>query len=147
MLRLAALTGLLLLSAPSLTAQTAQAEDVTPAPVITRESVERRLAAEMVNMPNMAEALSKNLGQLHYMRRLCFGKSDQTWRDYARNMMNIEAPDDQERKAKLIKTFNEGFYEQQDRFATCSESVSVEAAAIAENGRHLASMLGDPYRE
>lgn len=147
MLKLVALTGLLLLSAPSLAAQIAQAEEVTPAPVITRESVEARLAAEMVNMPNMAEALSKNLGQLHYMRRLCFGKSDQTWRDYARSMMNIEAPNDQDRKAKLIKAFNEGFYEQQDRFANCSENVSIEAAAIAENGRHLASMLGDPYRE
>lgn len=114
---------------------------------VTEESIEKRLEKDMIAMPNMAEALSKNLGQLHYMRRLCFGQSDQTWRDQARAMMDIEAPEDRERRAKLISAFNEGFYDQQARFNACGEAVSVEAAAIAENARHLASMLGDPYRE
>jgi len=109
--------------------------------------IEKRLENDMIAMPNMAEALAKNLGQLHYMRRLCFGQSDQTWRNQARAMMDIEAPQDRERRAKLIKAFNDGFYDQQARFNECGEAVSVEAAAIAENGRHLASMLGDPYRE
>ncbi len=114
---------------------------------VTDDPIEKRLEKDMISMPNMAEALSKNLGQLHYMRRLCFGQSDQTWRDRARAMMDIEAPEDRDRRAKLIAAFNEGFYDQQARFNTCSEDVSIEAAAIAENGRHLASMLGDPYRE
>lgn len=138
MLRPVILTLSLILSAPAL-AQAAQ--------TISNEPIEKRLEKDMIAMPNMADALSKILGQLHYMRRLCFGQSDQTWRDRARSMMDIEAPEDRERRAKLIKAFNDGFYDQQARFATCSEGVSAEAAAIAENGRHLASMLGDPYRE
>lgn len=138
MLKTLSIIAALFIAAPAI----AQAEST-----VGDESIEKRLEKDMISMPNMAEALSKNLGQLHYMRRLCFGQSDQTWRDKARAMMDIEAPEDRERRAKLIKAFNDGFYDQQARFNTCGEDVSVEAAAIAENGRHLASMLGDPYRE
>ena len=101
----------------------------------------------MISMPNMVQALAKNLGQLHYLRTLCFGATDQTWRQYAQGMMDIEAKDDAERRRKLIKSFNEGYYDQKARFTQCSDAVSTDAAALAENGRHLASMLGDPYRE
>lgn len=109
--------------------------------------IESRLEADMISMPNMVQALAKNLGQLHYLRTLCFGATDQTWRKYAQSMMDIEAKDDAERRRKLIKSFNEGYYDQKARFSTCSDAVSTDAAALAENGRHLASMLGDPYRE
>ena len=37
--------------------------------------------------------------------------------------------------------------EEQARHASCSQAVAVDAAALAENGRHLAGMLGDPYRQ
>jgi len=109
--------------------------------------IESRLEADMISMPNMVQALAKNLGQLHYLRTLCFGATDQTWRQYAQGMMDIEAKDDAERRRKLIKSFNEGYYDQKARFTQCSDAVSTDAAALAENGRHLASMLGDPYRE
>lgn len=138
---------LIILSALTLAAPALAQAESAPAGETPDEPIEKRLEKDMIAMPNMAEALSKNLGQLHYMRRLCFGQGDQTWRDQARAMMDIEAPEDRERRAALIQAFNDGFYDQQARFNTCSEAVSVEAAAIAENGRHLASMLGDPYRE
>ncbi|MEE9348042.1 MAG: TIGR02301 family protein [Robiginitomaculum sp.] len=129
------------------TALTAENTVSNPAQATPAPSVEDRLEQDMISMPNMAQALSKNLGQLHYLRQLCFGKSDQTWRDYASNMMNIEAPDEGDRRKALVKAFNAGFYDQKALFATCSEDVSTDAAAVAENARHLATMLGDPYRE
>lgn len=119
-------------------------------PVVAQDApsdIESRLEADMISMPNMVQALAKNLGQLHYLRTLCFGATDQTWRQYAQGMMDVEAKDDAERRRKLIKSFNEGYYDQKARFAQCSDAVSTDAAALAENGRHLASMLGDPYRE
>lgn len=123
-------------------AQTTQAANAA-----SRPPIEQRLEQDMIAMTDMAQALAKNLGQLHYLRTLCFGKSDQKWRKYAQNMMDIEAPKDREKRSLLIKAFNEGYYDQQQYFDTCSDEVSVDAAAFAENGRHLASMLGDPYRE
>ena len=88
-----------------------------------------------------------HLGQLHYLRTLCFGTSDQKWRDYASEMMNVEAGVDSAQRKNLVRAFNTGYYQEKERHFTCSEAVSVDVAALSENGRHIASMLGDPYRE
>ena len=112
-----------------------------------RIAAELRVEKDMVKMNNLVEAMSKNLGQLHYLRTLCFGTSDQKWRNYASEMMQLEAGADSAQRKNLVRAFNAGYYQEQERHLTCSEAVSVDAAALAENGRHLASMLGDPYRE
>lgn len=112
-----------------------------------REEAELRVEADMVTMSSLVEALSKNLGQMHYLRTICFGSSDQKWRDYATQMMNIETSGDSARRRQLIRAFNAGYYQEEGRHRQCSSQVSVDAAALAENGRHISSMLGDPYRE
>ena len=117
------------------------------AALAAREAAETRVENDMVTMSNLVEALSKNLGQLHYLRTLCFGQNDQTWREQTAAMMDVEAPNDQARRRQLIRAFNAGYYEEKDRFATCTKNVSVDAAALSENARNIASMLGDPYRE
>lgn len=126
-------------SAPLAAAQSSGVKD--------REAAELRVENQMVKMNTLAEALSRNLGQLHYLRTLCFGEQDQTWRDYAGKMMTMETGSDSARRRTLIRAFNAGFYHEKDRFDACSEDVSIDAAAISENARHLAGMLGDPYRE
>lgn len=112
-----------------------------------REAAELRVEADMQNMTNIVEALFKNLGQIHYLRALCFGSNDQKWRNYANDMMQIEAPDSQERRSQFIRAFNAGYYQEQERHSQCSNKVSVDVAALAENSRNLATMLGDPFRE
>lgn len=111
-----------------------------------REQAELRVESEMVKMSNLAEALSKTLGQMHYLRTLCFGEDDQVWRDHMAELLRYEAPRSTSVRANLTRAFNTGYYQEQRRHATCSESVSVDVAALAENGRSLAEMLGDPYR-
>ena len=101
----------------------------------------------MVTMSNLVEALSKNMGQLHYLRTLCFGLDDQTWREQTSAMMDIEAPNDQARRRQLIRSFNAGYFEEKKRFTACSKDVSIDAAALSENARSIAVMLGDPFRE
>lgn len=114
---------------------------------IAREAAERRIETDMQRMTNIAEALSKNLGQIHYLRKLCFGQDDQKWRKYASDMMKVEAPDDEDMRSQFIRAFNAGYYEEQSRHSQCSSKVSVDVAALAENSRNLATMLGDPFRE
>lgn len=122
---------------------TAQSADSQKA----REEAELRVEAEMVQMNSIVEAMAKNLGQLHYLRTLCFGNTDQKWRNYASQMMDVEAANDSFRRKNLIQAFNTGFYLEKDRHTACSQSVSLDVAALAENGRNLATMLGDSYRE
>lgn len=112
-----------------------------------REAAELRVERDMVKMKNLVDAMARNLGQLHYLRTLCFGDEDQKWRELANTMMNLESGADSARRRQLVKAFNSGYYIEESRFETCSEGVAVDAAALAENGRHIASMLGDPYRE
>lgn len=112
-----------------------------------REEAELRIEADMQNMTNIVEALSKNLGQIHYLRTLCFGSNDQKWRNYADDMMRVEAPDDPERRSQFVRAFNAGYYQERERHTQCSNKVSVDVAALAENSRNLATMLGDPFRE
>lgn len=146
------LAALALFAGPIAEAQTVQTAEVTQTPheLEPRKdnlSIQEQLQADMIAMPDIVQALTQNLGQLHYLRTLCFGKTDQKWRDYAAQMMEIEAPKDADQRRQLIQAFNTGYYDQQDRHLRCSEAVSGDAAAIAENARHLAAMLGDPYRE
>jgi len=112
-----------------------------------REQAEKRIEADMVNMSNLVEALSKNMGQLHYLRTLCYGNKDQKWREYADQLVTVESRGDTDHRRRLIRAFNAGYYEEEGRFKVCSGKVSVDAAALAENGRHIATMLSDPYRE
>lgn len=111
-----------------------------------REQAELRVEADMVKMSNLAEALSKTLGQMHYLRTLCFGEDDQIWRDQMAELLRYEAPGNAGNRANLTRAFNTGYYQEQRRHTSCSEDVSVDVAALAENGRSLAEMLGDPYR-
>lgn len=112
-----------------------------------REVAEKRIEADMINMSNLVEALSKNMGQLHYLRTLCYGNGDQKWREYADQMVLVESRGDTDDRRRLVRAFNAGYYEEEARFKVCSGKVSVDAAALAENGRHIATMLSDPYRE
>ena len=112
-----------------------------------REAAELRVEQDMVTMTSLVEALAKNLGQIHYLRTLCFGLNDQKWRDYGQRMMEVESGGDTDRHRQLVRAFNAGYYQEKDRHTECSREVSADVAALAENGRHISSMLGDPYRE
>ena len=134
----------LLTSAPAL-AQDSEAE-ARRAAIEAREAAERRVEAGMITMTSLPEAMAKNLGQMHYLRTLCFGANDQYWRDYMAQMLELEAGENYEQRRELTRAFNTGYYEEQGRHSRCTEAVAVDVAALAENGRSLASMLGDPYR-
>jgi uncharacterized protein (TIGR02301 family) len=116
-------------------------------PEATTGQLENRIDNNMVTMTGLVEAMSNNLGQLHFLRTLCFGDDDQKWRVEASNMMQIEAPNDLSYRSQLIRAFNAGYYDQKERYKSCTTKVALDVAALSENGRHLSTMLGDPYRE
>ncbi len=113
---------------------------------LTRQ-VTARVEKQMTGMTDLPEALANTLGQLHYLRTLCFGRDDQKWRNLAADMMRREANGKAGYHSQLIRAFNAGFYQQQGNQHQCNQTVAIEVAALAENGRRLAVMLGDPYRE
>lgn len=126
----------------------ATAQDLTEEErLAARDAAERRVEAEMMEMTSLVEALSRNLGQMHYLRTLCFGDGDQQWRQYMAEMLRVEADGDAEKQRELTQAFNAGYYNEQSRHASCTPALAADVAALAENGRSVARMLGDPYRE
>ena len=144
-MRALALTTLLLLASPA-AAQDSAAERRRAA-LEAREQAELRVEEGMVSMTSLVEAMARNLGQMHYLRTLCFGPDDQRWRDQMAQLLELEAGAAFELRRDLTRAFNAGYYEEQGRHSGCSQAVSADVAALAENGRSLATMLGDPYRD
>jgi len=138
---------LLLLPISALAQDSAVDDARREAAMKAREEAELRVEADMVKMTSLSEALAKNLGQMHYLRTLCFGAGDQQWREYMAGMLEIEAASDTALQRDLTRAFNAGYYQEEERHPNCNQSVSVDVAALAENGRSIARMLGDPYRE
>lgn len=112
-----------------------------------REAAEIRIEEDMVKMTSLVEAMARTLGQLHYLRTLCFGANDQLWRESMARMLDIEAPGDATKQSELTQAFNAGYYLEEARHTACSPELAVDVAALSENGRSIATMLGDPYRE
>jgi len=103
------------LGAPAAAQDQLTDEQKAAAALEAREAAELRIEEDMVTMTSLVEALSKNLGQIHYLRTLCFGDNDQKWREYASRMVQVEAPNDADRRRQLIRAFNAGYYQEQNR--------------------------------
>ena len=59
-------------------------------------------------------------------------------------MMSVEAGEDTERHRQLVRAFNAGYYQEKERHTQCSLKVSVDVAALAENGRHISVYVRRP---
>ena len=147
-MRILAAIALTLVALPAFAQDTEPtAADRRRAAMEAREQAELRVEQGMITMTGIVEAMAHNLGQMHYLRTLCFGPSDQRWREYMGRLLDIEAGSDYDTRSELTVAFNAGYYAEEKRHSTCSRAVSADVAALAENGRSLATMLGDPYRE
>ena len=144
-MRALCLIALLLSATPALAQETAA--ERRRAALEAREAAELRVEQGMVTMTSLLDAMAKNLGQMHYLRTLCFGPDDQYWRTYMAQLLDLESGSDYDRRSTLTQAFNAGYYEEEGRHSQCDPAVSADVAALAENGRALATMLGDPYRE
>jgi len=82
-------------------------------------------------------ALSEVLGGSHYLRILCQGRGDQTWRDYMRGVIQREP----RYNMQLVEGFNRGYREQEARFPTCDRDASQMEAELRAQGVRIAGAL------
>lgn len=84
------------------------------------------------------------LGEVHYLRTLCNGQTDQIWRNYMRDFLDIEAKS-KSRRSTYVSAFNRGYKYQRRRMDSCSQSaVSVERS-LSTKGRLLAEKIALSY--
>lgn len=77
--------------------------------------------------------LSKWLGQAHYLRVLCNGRSDQSWRGKMQSILDRDSRADSAFRAAMIEAFNTGYTALERDYPACSATVKeVETATMTK---------------
>lgn len=84
--------------------------------------------------------LAYALGQTHYLRTLCRGDDDQTWRTRMTRMVEVEAPDEALGRT-LVTRFNAGYLSLRARHPSCGAGAREQAVATASTARRLSEAL------
>jgi uncharacterized protein (TIGR02301 family) len=82
--------------------------------------------------------LAQVLGTAHYLRLLCAGRSDQSWRDFMRQLLDREGGP---RRTDLVDAFNAGYRIGEERFPSCTPAAVAEETALKAQGLRLADTL------
>ncbi len=82
--------------------------------------------------------LAHVLGGAHYLRVLCVGKSDQSWRLFMVAMLDREGGP---RRTDLVDAFNDGYRDIELRFPGCSPTAQAEETELKNQGMRLADTL------
>lgn len=85
-----------------------------------------------------ARQLAHVLGQAHYLRLLCVGRGDQSWREYMRQLLDREGGP---RRTDLIDAFNAGYRFGEERFPACTAGAQSQENELKTQGLRLADTL------
>lgn len=85
--------------------------------------------------------LADTLGRIHSIRVLCNGQSDQYWRDYMRNLLDLEAPESSFLRSKIVESFNGAYTSQQALMGECSAKALRSESELTTRGEQLAESL------
>lgn len=84
--------------------------------------------------------LSEILGAVHYLRELCGGSDGQLWRDRMRELVDAEGSSAL-RKAKLTRSFNNGYRSYSRTYSTCTGSAQTAINRFLAEGADIADAL------
>jgi uncharacterized protein (TIGR02301 family) len=84
--------------------------------------------------------LSEILGAVHYLRELCGANDGQTWRDRMKELMDTEGSSAL-RRAKLTRSFNNGYRAYSRTYGTCSPSAQTAISRFLVEGAEIADSL------
>lgn len=90
------------------------------------------------------QRLSEILGALHYLRGLCGAKDGQKWRNEMKALIEAEAPA-QERKVKLMASFNRGYSGFQQSYRTCTEAADLAIRRYLDEGAKISREITARY--
>jgi uncharacterized protein (TIGR02301 family) len=131
---LATLLALPLLAAGGLAASASAQEQPTP-------------AAATPSDPNhwaTVMQLAEVLGQVHWVRVLCNGDQDETWRRYMQDLLELEGRSGGQHTA-LVGAFNNGYRAGRTSYHDCNAEMRAVESRLAGRGRTLAEQLARSY--
>lgn len=87
--------------------------------------------------------LAEILGSIQFLRSLC-GETNGPWRAQMEALLEAEAPSE-ERKAKLIASFNHGYRSFAAVYSSCTEAAIEAIDRYMEEGEALSSEIAQRY--
>jgi uncharacterized protein (TIGR02301 family) len=84
--------------------------------------------------------LCEVLGAVHYLRELCGANDGQHWRDRMNELMNTEGSSAL-RRAKLTRSFNNGYRSYSRTYSTCSSTAQTAVDRFLAEGAEIADSL------
>lgn len=84
--------------------------------------------------------LSEILGAVHYLRELCGANDGQLWRERMKELMEAEGSSAL-RKAKLTRSFNQGYRSYGRTYTTCTPSAQTAIARFLAEGVQISEGL------
>ena len=84
--------------------------------------------------------LCEILGAVHYLRELCGANDGQAWRDRMRELMDAEGSSAL-RRAKLTRSFNNGYRSYSRTYNTCSPSAQTAITRFLTEGSEIATAV------
>lgn len=90
------------------------------------------------------QELAQTLGQAHWIRVLCNGDQDETWRRYMQDLLELEGREGDQHTA-LVGAFNQGFRSLRTTYTACTDSMKVAEGKLAAHGKELADQLARSY--
>jgi len=85
--------------------------------------------------------LAEILGAVHYLRELCGANDGQLWRDRMREILDAEGSTSAARRARLTKSFNQGYRSYGRTYQSCSPTAQTAINRFLEAGARIAEQL------
>ena len=110
-----------------------------------QEANERPLPTRSGQYLSDALRLSRLLGRAHAIRVKCNGRSDQFWRLYMQEMLDLEAPNQGSFRDSMARAFNDAYTSESRMRPWCDDAAVAAEATYAAEGRELAEGLARFY--
>ena len=110
-----------------------------------QDSAERPLPTRSGQYLSDAVKLARLLGRAHAIRVSCNGRSDQFWRLYMQEMLDLEAPEQGRLRQSMARAFNDAFSAESKLRQWCDDSAVAAEAQFAAEGRTIAERLAKYY--
>lgn len=121
---------------------------VTLVPLPSSAQVIYDLEREQIEVPRSSAYIAQTLrlsgilGAAHGVRVICNGQSDQFWRVYMQELLDLEAPErGTQLRSSMARAFNNAYSREARSGRRCDQSAVDAEANLAAEGKRLAESL------
>ena len=91
------------------------------------------------------QRLAEILGSLHYLRQICGANEGQKWRNQMQALVDADAPNNGDRRNKMVAAFNRGFRIFQQSYRTCTPAADLVIRRYLDEGSKIAREVTARY--